>query len=273
MSAKTKIEWTDATWNPVTGCTKVSRGCQHCYAERDWRRLAANPNTVYQGRKFTDVMVHPERLDQPKQWRRTRKIFVNSMSDLFHESVPDTFIAAVFAAMARAPQHVYQILTKRPIRMREIIARLPELAESLPERHLPADGDLRPRRNVWLGVSVEDNEQACLRLPTLMNIPDIVRFASFEPLLGPVRLFPETVIDWAIVGGESGSGARRMLTEWALSLRDQCAEMHIPFYFKQWGEFGEDGKRCGKTAAGRLLDGREWNELPLSNFERQQVSV
>lgn len=264
MADKTGIEWTDATWNPVTGCAKVSQGCKNCYALRDWPRMSANPKTVYFGREFTDVMCHPERLDQPRRWQKPRKIFVNSMSDLFHNDVPDQFIAQVFAVMALASQHVFQVLTKRPERMRDVVRKLPELASSVPEHLLPADGDIRPRDNVWLGVSVEDQDTADARVPVLLETPAAVRWISAEPLLGPVdltRISPKVfaakvnalsgnwkweggptrresqAIDWVVVGGESGPKARPMHPEWVRSLRDQCAAATVPFLFKQHGEW------------------------------------
>ena len=268
----TKIEWTDATWNQTTGCTKVSGGCKHCYAERTWQRLSANPKTVYFGRKFTDVQCHPERLEQPLHWTNPRRIFVNSMSDLFHEDVPYEFIAKVFAVMARCPQHTFQILTKRPERMKVFMM-------SSSYSNLP---------NVHLGVSVEDQETANRRIPTLMKTPAAVRWISAEPLLGPIHLSNLThpydpketrlsaltgmfrhknkvlamymAIDWVVVGGESGPKARPMNPDWVRSIRDQCAAAKIPFMFKQWGEYSpnpETGQmiRVGKKAAGRTLDG------------------
>lgn len=263
MSDKTAIEWTDATWNPVTGCSKVSQGCKNCYALREWPRMSANPKTVYFGREFTDVMCHPERLDQPIRWTKQRKIFVNSMSDLFHEAVPDEFIAQVFSVMALAPQHVFQVLTKRPQRMRDVVRRLPELAVTVPEHLLPADGDIRPRHNVWVGVSVEDQATANERVPLLLETPADVRWISAEPLLGPIKLdlpnprpsrydanglgiewiedatwlWRPNGIDWVVVGGESGPKARPMHPEWVRSLRDQCAAATVPFLFKQHGEW------------------------------------
>lgn len=205
MSDKTGIEWTDATWNPVTGCAKVSQGCKHCYALRDWVRLSAMPNTVYHGRQFTDVMCHPERLVQPLRWQRPRRIFVNSMSDLFHPDVPFEFIDKVFAAMAMSRRHVYQILTKRPERMREYLTD-PARAEAVgwAEQELfESVGTLRsgsyqgpryrllPLPNVWLGVSVEDQATADERIPLLLQTPAAVHWISAEPLLGPVDLTPK----------------------------------------------------------------------------------
>jgi protein gp37 len=202
MSDKSKIEWTQATWNCVTGCSKVSEGCRNCYALRDWARLSANPNTVYHGRKFTDVQCHPERLDQPLRWTKPRRVFVNSMSDLFHESVPDAFIDQVFAVMALAKQHVFQVLTKRPDRMLDYLS----VAESEDSDWLEriCDHAVRisgspcsasfiedidwPIHNIWLGVSIEDQPTADERIPLLLQTPAAVRWVSAEPLLGPVDL-------------------------------------------------------------------------------------
>lgn len=262
MSAKSKIEWTDRTWNPVTGCTKVSRGCKNCYAERDWSRLSANPKTVYFGRRFGQVAAHPERLDQPLRWKRPSRIFVNSMSDLFHEEVDDLTVASVFAAMASAAHHHYQILTKRPARMRDLVARLPALARSVPAHLLPADGDIGPGRNVFLGVSAEDQATADARAVPLMLADTPRRWLSAEPLLGPIEIEPRWGLDWVVAGGESGPGARPMDPGWARSLRDRCIDLDIPFFFKQWGEHDERGKRVGKREAGRLLDGRTWDGYP-----------
>jgi len=272
MSDKTGIEWADATWNPVTGCSKVSAGCKHCYAERDWARLSAprpTPN-LYTGREFTDVQCHPEKLDQPLRWTKPRRIFVNSMSDLFHPDVPSDFIQAVFSIMAKCPHHTFQVLTKRPDRMQALLTDW--------ERRLtfPSNPRTAVLPNVWLGVSIEDQDTADKRIPMLLGTPAAVRFLSVEPLLGPVDLTricienhatlgtfanvllghqwdesaydgggqplesdpPNTArIDWVIVGGESGPKARPMHPDWVRSLRDQCEERGIPFLFKQWGEY------------------------------------
>lgn len=299
MSDKTGIEWTEATWNPVTGCSKVSQGCKHCYAERDWPRLSAprpTPN-IYTGRAFTDVACHPERLNQPLRWARPRRIFVNSMSDLFHEAVPVEFIAQVFDMMARCPQHTFQILTKRAKRMQFL---------------LWSELDWKPLSNVWLGISIEDQATADERIPLLLQTPAAVRWISAEPLLGPVSLrwlaafngkatkpSGETnhldglrELDWVVAGGESGSHARPMHPAWVRSLRDQCKSAGVPFLFKQWGEWhpriwldggdvviGPDQGyrttligdcemvRCGKRAAGRHLDGVLHDEYPGANDE------
>lgn len=327
MADKTGIEWTNATWNPVTGCAKVSQGCKNCYALRDWPRLAAVSSTVYYGRKFTDVQCHPERLDQPLRWKRPRMIFVNSMSDLFHEDVPFEFIDQVFAVMAMATRHTFQVLTKRPERMREYLSYV-NRAEAIGWAEtelfgrvgkLPAGAYLGPthRRlpipNVWLGVSVEDQATADERIPLLLETPAAVRWLSIEPLLGPVSLrwlsaWPENAptsatnpynggrtdhldglrrLDWVVVGGESGPKARPMHPDWVRTLRDQCADAGVPFFFKQWGEWAPSNElhragviighqlhshpwgicnpqmaRAGKKMAGRLLDGKVWDEYP-----------
>lgn len=284
-----KIEWTDETWNPVTGCTKVSQGCKHCYAEREWPRMSAprpKPN-VYTGRKFTDVQCHAARLDQPLRWREPRKIFVNSMSDLFHEDVPDYFIDQVFAVMAGAENHTFQVLTKRQERMREYCNRLYTRGHDMANTFLQvrpkedADGwydfvqgriENGPLPNVWLGVSVEDQETANERIPILLDTPAAIRFISAEPLLGPIKLddiehasgeffnaldleewtdskdSPEVknspcagaLIDQVIVGGESGyknQDIRPMHPDWVRSLRDQCQIAGASYFMKQWGEF------------------------------------
>ena len=243
MGDNTGINWTDATWNPVTGCAKVSAGCKHCYAERDWSRLSANPKTVYFGRQFTDVAVHPERLDQPLRWNRPRKIFVNSMSDLFHPDVPEDFILKVFRVMAQTQQHQFQVLTKRPERMREVLSRWKADGVALLEVH----GSVLP--NVWLGVTVEDQASADLRVPLLLDTPAALRFLSMEPLLENVDIsfalgwartrngnwVAGRGIDWVIVGGESGPKARPMDPLNALIVQDRCAKAGVPFVFKQWG--------------------------------------
>ena len=235
--AATKIEWTDATWNPVTGCRKISPGCKHCYAERMSKRLHAAGMPKYRN-GFAVVTTHPDALDIPLRWRKPRAIFVNSMSDLFHDAVPDDFIRQVFAVMAQAHWHRYQVLTKRP-------ERLLALNETLP---------WPPQ--VWLGVSVESDRYVG-RIDLLRQTDAAVKFLSLEPLLGPLPGLNLDGIDWVIVGGESGPGARPMDREWAADIRDQCLAASVPFHFKQWG--GVFKKRNG-----RLLDGREWNGFPIT---------
>ena len=253
----TKIEWTDATWNPITGCTKVSAGCKHCYAERDWKRLVHLP--AYHGRAFTDVACHPARLDQPLRWKKPRRIFVNSMSDLFHPDVPDAFVDEVFAVMSLTQRHVFQILTKRPDRMRAYMRRIdasPLLLDIARRVISNTRGILSfrydfawPLPNVWLGVSVEDQATADERIPLLLQTPAAVRWISAEPMLGPVDVqaainrMPWRIgggdagLHWVVVGGESGPKARPMHPDWARSLRDQCAAAGVPLLFKQWGEW------------------------------------
>jgi protein gp37 len=243
MADKSAIEWTEATWNPVTGCDRVSAGCDHCYALTLAARLKAMGQPKYQrdGDPRTSgpgfgVTMHPDELEIPRRWRRPRVIFVNSMSDLFHPQVSGDFVARVFAVMAATPQHTYQILTKRPKRARQLLR----------------DWTLVP--NVWLGVSIED-ERVVDRADILRQVPAAVRFLSLEPLLGPLPSLDLTGIDWVIVGGESGPDHRPMRQEWVLELRDRCQAAGTPFFFKQWG---------GLTpkSGGRLLEGRTWDEMP-----------
>jgi protein gp37 len=234
MASTSAIQWTDATWNPVTGCTKVSPACKYCYAERFARRLQAMGNPRYSN-AFT-ITLHPDQLDLPLHWWRPRRIFVNSMSDLFHEAIPEAYIAQVFQVMVRADWHVFQVLTKRADR----------LAEAAPRLQWPP--------HVWMGVSVENAAYAS-RIAALRRVPALVRFISFEPLLGEVGDLSLEGISWAIVGGESGPGNRPMRAEWARQIRDRCLAAGVPFFFKQWG--GSTPK-----AGGRALDGRTWNGMP-----------
>lgn len=315
---KTSIEWTDASWNPVTGCKEISPGCANCYAARlaatrlknhpDYQGLAIlrEPQIrdaectgdLSDGRKprwTGEVRLHPDRLEEPLHWRKPRKIFVCDMSDLFHEAVPAEFIVHVFAVMSRASQHTFQVLTKRPERMRAFLSRAKNW-----EGWMTLDGEAPigyggqspifassvrwPLPNVWIGVSVENQHFADERIPALLATPAAVRFISAEPLLGPIFLknyghSPWNPF-WVICGGESGPGARPMYPDWARSLRDQCQAAGVPFFFKQWGGYvpcsvccgnnhvhesiRPDGvmAKVGKKKAGRLLDGREWNEFP-----------
>jgi protein gp37 len=323
---KTTIEWCTHVWNPVTGCTKVSPGCKNCYAERLSKRF---------GKDFSKVELQPDRLDQPLHWRKPRRIFVNSMSDLFHEAVPEEFIDRVFGVMSLADRHTFQILTKRPERMRDWMSpdRLVEVNRHHEETVLRSGKrqeiwDLNRRKdawspsvrnwplpNVWLGVSVEDQKSADERIPLLLETPAAVRFVSYEPALGSVD-FAEWLaastplrsgLGWIIAGGESGPNARPSHPDWFRSVRDQCVAAGVPYFFKRWGEWtsqsvdgradlesthvicpcgqyfakGESAitrehvgsathpkggwyaiRRVGKKAAGRLLDGREWDEYP-----------
>jgi protein gp37 len=234
MADRSRIEWTEATWNPVTGCHQVSPGCAHCYAKTFAERWRGTPGHPYE--QGFDLRMWPARLAQPLRWRRPRMIFVNSMSDLFHEDIPDRYVAKVFDVMVRAKQHTFQVLTKRHERLAALALDLP-----WPE-------------NVWMGVSIE-NRRFVHRADYLRAVPAVVRFISAEPLLGPLDGLDLDGIQWLIAGGESGPGHRRMKVEWARALRDHCNEEGIAFFFKQWG-----GRT--PTAGGRLLDGREWDEMP-----------
>lgn len=246
MSDKTGIEWTDATWNPVTGCTKLSPaspGCANCYAATFAERWRGTPGHYFE--HGFDVQLRPEKLDQPLRWRRPRRIFVNSMSDLFHDQVPDDYIIRVWAMMARAPQHTFQVLTKRHGRMRTLLRTraFQDLVETLVPTKLVGPW---PLPNVWLGVSTENQQWADIRIPALLDTPAAVRFISAEPLLGPIdfsrvpgfnRLGLDLSSWWVIVGGESGHGARPMHPWWAESLHQQCERAGVAFLFKQWGDW------------------------------------
>ncbi|NOG73372.1 DUF5131 family protein [Roseicella sp. DB1501] len=244
MAAQTSIEWTDATWNPVTGCTKISPGCFHCYAERFSERFRGVPGHPFEN--GFDLTLRPERLRQPLSWRQPRMIFVNSMSDLFHKDVPDEFVGQVFDTMEEAGQHTFQVLTKRSSRMARFTRR----------RY----ADRAPPPNVWLGVSVEDGARKS-RIVHLQRTTAAVRFLSVEPLVGPLGAVNLTGIHWVIVGGESGPKHRPILPEWVGEVRDQCVAQKVAFFFKQWG-----GVR--PKSNGRVLDGREWNEFPTSTFSK-----
>ena len=238
MTTSTPIEWADATWNPVTGCTKISAGCDNCYAERFSERFRG-----VRGHPFEtgfDLTLRPERLSYPLAWKRPRMIFVNSMSDLFHKAIPRGHIEAVFDTMERADWHVFQVLTKRSSLLRRFI-NVRYCRGSAPA-------------HIWLGVSVE-NRQTETRVRHLQQTRAATRFLSIEPLIAPVGCLDLTGIDWVIVGGESGPGARPMKAEWATAIRDQCVAAGVAFFFKQWG--GRSPK-----SGGRLLQGREWNEFP-----------
>jgi protein gp37 len=238
MASTTEIEWTDATWNPVTGCTKITRGCDFCYAERFSERFRGVPGHPFEN--GFDLKLRPERLTQPLGWRQPRRIFVNSMSDLFHKEVPRSFIDSVFDTMEAADWHTYQVLTKRSSLM----------VRYLRDRY----GAGKAPSHVWLGVSVEDARNA-IRVKHLRAAAASVKFVSFEPLLASVGKIDLKGIDWAIVGGESGPRSRAMAEEWAIEIRDQCKSDKVAFFFKQWG-----GVR--PKSGGRLLKGREWNQYP-----------
>ena len=254
MSQNSSIEWTDSTWNPVTGCDVVSPGCKNCYAKTFAERWRGVPGHPYE--QGFDLRLWPDRLELPLKWKEPRTIFVNSMSDLFHERVPDEFIQRVFDIMIQADHHVFQVLTKRSERMRLWTrARYRFINERSLKPILP--------KHIWLGVSIE-NQTFTKRIPHLLDTPARVRFLSIEPLLGEVNLFARFLsgIHWVIVGGESGPGARPMKTEWVRAIQRKCDKYEVPFFFKQWGAFNKDGERVGKKAAGRRLSGRTWNAMP-----------
>ena len=269
--AATKIEWADAVWNPITGCTPVSEACDNCYAKRMANRLAGRYG--YPADDPFRVTFHPDKLDEPLRWKKPRRIFVCSMGDLFHEDVKKDWIDSVWSTMAEARQHTFQVLTKRPERMREYI---------LDRKRKGWKPDCN---NIWLGVTAENQARVNERIPILLQIPAAVRFVSIEPMLGPVDLtdivikrqvgedhidvlrcdvdpaddlYHGSTLDWVICGGETGPGARPMHPDWVRSLRDQCLEAHVPFFFKGWGRWIQNPSSAGK----RLLDGREWNEFP-----------
>ncbi|MCL6520246.1 MAG: phage Gp37/Gp68 family protein [Armatimonadetes bacterium] len=235
MASYSEIEWTESTWNPITGCTKVSPGCRNCYAERLSKRLMAMGQANYAN--GFNLTLHEELLTIPLKWKKPRAVFVNSMSDLFHEAVPLEFIVKVFEVMRKASQHTFQVLTKRSDRLLELAPRLTWSA------------------NVWLGVSVETSDYL-FRIDHLRQTPARVKFISFEPLLGSIGELSIEGIDWVIVGGESGPKARPMNIEWVRQIRDYCLSAGVPFFFKQWGG-------SNKKAAGRVLDGRTWDEMPV----------
>lgn len=237
MAQQSRIEWTESTWNPVTGCTKISAGCLNCYAERMAKRLHAMGNDNY--RNGFQVTLHPHVLEKPLKWKQPQMIFVNSMSDLFHEKVPLEFIQQVFDVMRKASWHRFQVLTKRS-------ERLLDLSQSIdwPE-------------NVWMGVTVE-NADCVYRIEHLRNTGAFIKFLSLEPLLGPLKSINLASIDWVIVGGESGPGARPIDPDWVRDIRDQCIDTKTPFFFKQWG--GVNKKKNGRT-----LDGRTWDQMPNNN--------
>jgi len=234
MAINSHIEWTESTWNPVTGCTKISPGCKHCYAERMAKRLKAMGQSNYLN--GFEVTLQEQALETPLKWKKPQVVFVNSMSDLFHNKVPDDFILRVFNVMNRADWHCFQVLTKRPERLLELNDQLPW------------------QSNIWMGVSVE-NEDYMWRIDLLRETSARIKFLSLEPLLGPLQDLDLTGIDWVIVGGESGPGARPMKASWVRNIRTQCRKADVSFFFKQWGG-------VWKKKSGRLLDGRTWDEMP-----------
>jgi len=237
MATNSPIEWTDATWNPVTGCSKISPGCKHCYAERMANRLKAMGQKNY--RNGFEVTLQPQMLELPLHWKTPRRIFVNSMSDLFHVDVPFSYINDVFDMMRRARWHQFQVLTKRAERIEEL------------------SPELKWQPNIWMGVSVE-NEEYLYRIDHLRKTGAHVKFLSLEPLLGPLPKMRLRGIDWAIVGGESGPGARPMNADWVTDIRDQCGKAGVAFFFKQWGG-------VQKKKAGRTLEGRTWDQMPAAS--------
>lgn len=247
MSELSKIEWTDATWNPVRGCNKISPGCKFCYAEVFAERFRGVPGHPYE--QGFDLRLVPERLEEPLKWKKPRMIFVNSMSDLFHEEVPKQYIKEVFKVMTKAHWHTFQVLTKRSDRLLEICL------------------ELEWPSNVWMGVSIESNKYT-YRSDDLSQVPAAVRFLSVEPLLEMIPNLPLNNINWVIVGGESGRNARHMSLEWAQSIKNQCEKAGVAFFLKQLG--GRINKRGGDLA---LLDGRTWREYPTSNLDSRKLVV
>jgi protein gp37 len=242
MSTKTSIEWTEQTWNPTVGCSKISPGCAHCYAETMARRLKAMGVRGYEnGFKLTLL---PERLEEPFKRRQPTTYFVNSMSDLFHENIPDGYLRKVFAVIRKSPHHTFQILTKRAERMSEYFQ------------------GQTPPSNAWLGVTMENRADGIPRLDYLRTVAAGVRFVSAEPLLEDLGVVDLTGIHWVIVGGESGPKSRPMKREWALNIKNQCDAKKVAFFFKQWGGWGADGKKRHKKQNGRLLDGRTYDAVP-----------
>lgn len=244
MTTTSRIEWTEQTWNPTVGCTKISAGCKNCYAENMARRLQAMGTPGYEN--GFQLTLLPQRLQDPLNRKKPTTYFVNSMSDLFHDKVPDEYIEQVFSVIEQTPQHTYQILTKRAARMARFFK-----------------GKTAPK-NAWMGVSVENKKHGVPRINHLRKVSAHIRFLSVEPLLEDVGALDLTDIHWVIVGGESGPKARPMKQDWAEAVRIQCEQQHVAFFFKQWGGWGVDGKRRAKSANGRLLNGRTWDEMPTA---------
>ena len=244
MTSTTTIEWTEQTWNPSTGCTKISPGCKHCYAEVMAKRLKAMGAKGYEN--GFNLSILPERLEQPFMRRKSTTYFVNSMSDLFHNDIPFAFLDQVFAVIKRTPQHTYQVLTKRSARMR---------------KYFSSRGRVVPD-NVWLGVSVENRQYGFQRVDDLRETKASIRFLSVEPLLDDIGEMDLRGIHWVIVGGESGPKARPMKAEWVETIKDQCEQDGVAFFFKQWGGWGADGKKRPKRNNGRIFAGKTWDEMP-----------
>ncbi|MFC1565055.1 DUF5131 family protein [candidate division KSB1 bacterium] len=239
MSLNSPIEWTESTWNPVTGCTKVSAGCKHCYAERFAKRLKAMGQKNY--RNGFEVTLHEHVLNHPLKWKKPHTVFVNSMSDLFHEDIPVDYILKVFRTMNEVYWHRFQVLTKRSERLQELNSRLPW------------------KPNIWMGVTVENSDNLH-RIDHLRSTDAHIKFLSLEPLLGPINSLDLSGIDWVIAGGESGPGSRHMKKEWIMDIRNQCIDAGVSFFFKQWGG-------VNKKKAGRMLDGRLWSDMPEDKLE------
>lgn len=253
MSTQSRIEWTEQTWNPAVGCSKVSPGCAHCYAEVMARRLQAMGVSGYENGFALTLL--PHRLEEPLKRRTPTVYFVNSMSDLFHEEIPDDFIRQVFDVIRRAPQHTFQVLTKRAKRMATFFR------------------DQQPPVNAWMGVTVENRVHGLPRLDQLRQVDARIRFASVEPLLEDLGEVNLRDIHWVIVGGESGPKARPMKPEWVLNLKRQCDEQHAAFFFKQWGGWGADGKKRAKKQNGRLLQGRTWDGVPAIPLQQTHLDI
>lgn len=262
MSLRSKIEWTQSSWNPVTGCTKISPGCKNCYAETFAERFRGVKNHPYE--QGFDLKLWYERLKLPLSWKTPQMIFVNSMSDLFCEKVPDDFIIKVFQTMMKAEHHIFQMLTKRSKRMKDWTRK----------HFLSKEGKILLPPNIWLGVSIE-NQDYVDRICDLQQTPSVTRFISFEPLLGPVKLNKSLLenIHWVIVGGESGLKARPMNPVYAKDIYNQCKINNVPFFFKQWGTFDEKGRRVGKKKAGRRLCGEIYDEMPCADMKQDLVLV
>jgi len=248
MTTTSKIEWTERTWNPTTGCTKISPGCKHCYAETMANRLQAMGANGYEN--GFNLSIIPERLSEPLNRRKPTTYFVNSMSDLFHKDIPFGFLDDVFSVIEQTPQHTYQILTKRAVRMRKYF--------SQENREVPV--------NAWLGVSVEDREYGFPRIDELREVDAQIRFLSIEPLLEDIGAINLEGIHWAIVGGESGPKARLMRSEWVQSIKEQCEHANTAFFFKQWGGWGADGVKRAKKENGRQFAGRTWDQMPVAVY-------